>query len=93
MNESTNSYKSTTIKSIIQDIYHRELLIPDFQRGFVWDHERIETLFDSIFKGYPIGTFLFWQNNDAAKFKLYDFIQDFSKFDSRNYGKEGELNL
>lgn len=88
MNESTNSYKSTTIKSIIQDIYHRELLIPDFQRGFEWDHERIETLFDSIFKGYPIGTFLFWQNNDAAKFKLYDFIQDFSKFDSRNYGKE-----
>ena len=88
MSESTNNYQSTTIKSVIQDIYHRELLIPDFQRGFVWDHERIETLFDSIFRGYPIGTFLFWQNKDTDKFKLYDFIQDFSKFDSRNYGKE-----
>ena len=92
MNEYPGNYQTTTIKSIIQDIYHRELLIPDFKKEFVWNHEQIETLFDSIFKGYPIGTFLFWQNNNAAKFKLYDFIKDFSEFESSNYGTETSPN-
>lgn len=38
-----------------------ELQVPAFQRDFVWNNEKKLELFDSIKKGYPIGTILLWQ--------------------------------
>src|SRR5580700_11908833 len=41
--------------------------IPFFQRGLMWeDSDRLE-LFDSINRGYPIGTLLFWQRVAPAQ--------------------------
>lgn len=36
--------------------------LPDIQRPFVWKNSKVRDLFDSIFRGYPVGYFLFWQN-------------------------------
>lgn len=38
-----------------------KLRIPDFQRSFVWDASDIRKLFDSIYRGFPIGTLLLWR--------------------------------
>ena len=35
--------------------------IPNFQREFIWNKEKTANLLDSILKGYPIGTFIFWE--------------------------------
>ena len=35
--------------------------VPNFQRGFVWDPERVAYLMDSIYKGYPFGSILLWR--------------------------------
>jgi hypothetical protein len=32
--------------------------LPDIQRGFVWNPRRIEDLWDSLFRGFPVGSFL-----------------------------------
>ena len=37
-----------------------KILIPTFQRKFVWDPEQIKRLWDSMFKFYPIGSILYW---------------------------------
>jgi hypothetical protein len=37
------------------------LRTPRFQRSLVWDDGNITDLFDSIWKGYPVGTLLLWQ--------------------------------
>jgi len=37
-----------------------KLLIPTFQREFVWEPENILKLWDSIFRFYPIGSILYW---------------------------------
>lgn len=42
------------------------LRIPRFQRAFVWDDNDITNLFDSIWKGYPVGTLLLWQQPQPA---------------------------
>jgi len=34
--------------------------IPEFQRGFVWGPEKVKDLADSLWRKYPIGTFLLW---------------------------------
>jgi hypothetical protein len=37
------------------------LRIPSFQRSFVWDASDVRRLFDSIYRGFPIGTLLLWR--------------------------------
>ena len=39
-----------------------EIGLPDIQRPFVWKNAKVRHLFDSMYKGYPVGYFLFWQN-------------------------------
>ncbi|HLH71489.1 MAG TPA: DUF262 domain-containing protein [Candidatus Dormibacteraeota bacterium] len=34
--------------------------IPEFQRGFVWTPQKVRDLADSMWRGYPIGSFLIW---------------------------------
>ncbi|EOR96309.1 hypothetical protein ADIARSV_0544 [Arcticibacter svalbardensis MN12-7] len=46
--------------------------IPVFQRDFVWKPQQMLELFDSILKGYPIGSLLLWSPN--AEFKTREYI-------------------
>lgn len=50
------------------------LQVPAFQRDFVWTNEKKLDLFDSIKKGYPIGSVLLWQ----PFFEKEEFYDDFS---------------
>ncbi|MFJ9135117.1 DUF262 domain-containing protein [Streptomyces sp. NPDC102256] len=38
------------------------LRVPKFQRNFVWDTSDVRKLFDSIWRGFPIGTLLLWKS-------------------------------
>lgn len=38
-----------------------EIVLPDVQRDFVWTQDQIRQLFDSVMRGYPIGSLLLWQ--------------------------------
>ncbi|MGE4279513.1 MAG: DUF262 domain-containing protein [Magnetospirillum sp.] len=49
------------IHELIARIMDGNIRIPSFQRGFVWDSDRIAHLMDSIYKGFPFGTLLFWR--------------------------------
>ncbi len=35
--------------------------LPDIQRPFVWSNAKVRDLFDSMYRGYPVGFFLFWE--------------------------------
>ena len=61
-----------TIADVIKDIERNKYILPSIQREYVWDTEQIETLFDSLMQGYPIGAFLFWEIS-KEKLKDYDF--------------------
>ncbi|MDL1859786.1 DUF262 domain-containing protein [Betaproteobacteria bacterium PRO7] len=36
--------------------------LPDIQRPFVWKNAKVRDLFDSMYKGFPVGYLLFWEN-------------------------------
>lgn len=55
------------IRKIIDKIISGEIRIPSFQRGFVWEPEKVAFFIDSLFKGYPIGTLLFWRTNERLE--------------------------
>ncbi|HHW2743250.1 DUF262 domain-containing protein [Pseudomonas aeruginosa] len=44
-----------------------QIKLPMFQREFVWDKEQSAKLIDSILKGYPIGTFIFWKTKETLR--------------------------
>ena len=56
------------IEELLKDIANGEYKIPIFQREFVWQTSQMLELFDSILKGYPIGSLLFW-NTQGYKTK------------------------
>ncbi len=51
-----------TLKKLIEDVDMGEIGLPDIQRPFVWATSRVRDLFDSMYRGYPIGYLLFWEN-------------------------------
>lgn len=54
-------------ESLFNDIDTGRIKLPMFQRDFVWDKERSAKLVDSILKGYPIGTFIFWGTREHLR--------------------------
>ncbi|WP_305866747.1 DUF262 domain-containing protein [Helicobacter pylori] len=83
-----------SIKDVVDELNVRYFL-PDIQREYVWlkkaDEKKMEQLFDSILRGYPIGSFLFWklpkediaksdeQDSDKLNFQLYQFITNYDE--------------
>ena len=58
------SLGSITIRKLLQRVTEGEIRIPAFQREFVWEPDRVQFLMDSIYKGFPIGTVLFWRTKE-----------------------------
>lgn len=79
--------KAITIKEAIAGINNRDYLLPAIQRKFVWSSHQICVLFDSIMRGYPINTFMFWEIKDAEIKKGYKFYE-FLKFYCQRFNEE-----
>lgn len=89
---------TTTISEIISDVLDHEYVLPAIQRHFVWKPDKITDLFDSIIRGYPIGSFLFWKlKPESIKgYQFYDFIKDFNEQDSpfnKKYTPSGKKDI
>lgn len=72
--------KPITMYKALLHIQERKYLLPAIQREFVWDHEQICKLFDSMMRGYPINTFMFWQVADGdlmQQFKFYEILSNY----------------
>lgn len=54
-------------EALFLEIDAGEIKLPRFQREFVWDKEQSAKLIDSILKGFPIGTFIFWKTKEELR--------------------------
>lgn len=68
-----------TINQALNYIKNNNYLLPAFQRDFVWKSDQIEKLFDSLMRGYPTSSMLFWKvkGDTKTKWKFYKFIDSF----------------
>ena len=53
--------------TLLNEIETGQIKIPQFQRQFVWDIASSAKLIDSVLKGYPIGTFIYWRTNERLR--------------------------
>jgi len=51
-----------TLQGLMNQIQMGQIGLPDIQRPFVWKNTKVRDLFDSMYRGYPVGYLLFWQN-------------------------------
>lgn len=56
---------SITVSNLISKIENKELLVPEIQRPFVWTAAQVRDFIDSLYREYPVGYIITWQNEKA----------------------------
>ena len=60
----------TSLYDILKDIHKGKIQLPDFQRGWVWDDNRIKGIIASVAKSFPIGAIMLLETgNESIRFK------------------------
>ena len=63
----TNSYD---LDGLLKDCHTGVIQLPEFQRGWVWDEDRIKGLIASISQAFPVGALMSLDTGGPVKFKL-----------------------
>lgn len=54
------------ISSILDYIDNGHMALPEFQRGYVWGREQVRGLFQSLYRGHPVGSLLVWATDASS---------------------------
>ena len=50
-----------SIQELLSQIGHGEILLPEFQRGYVWNRDQVRSLVQSLYRKHPTGHLLLWR--------------------------------
>lgn len=64
------------ISELLDGIETRNLVLPEFQREYVWNRDQAKQLLDSLMKEYPVGGLLFWKTDRPPELKNIDTLPD-----------------
>jgi len=64
------------IEQILNKIQSRDIVVPEFQREYVWSLEQSKKLMSSLFKEYPTGSILIWETDKPPEIKNYAVDKD-----------------
>lgn len=72
---------NVSIKTVINNIKIDNYVLPDLQREFVWPKNKILDFFDSIMRGYPIGSLLLWKVKEETveKSNFYRLLKEYDE--------------
>ena len=54
----------------------RNIVLPEFQREYVWNRNQAKMLFSSLQKEYPVGALLFWKTDSPPELKNVTVLPD-----------------
>ena len=57
------------IEKLLDAIKDKEIVVPEFQREYVWTLEQSKELITSLFLGYPTGSILVWETDNPPEIK------------------------
>ncbi len=77
-------YEHSTISEMMK-LINETCFLPHIQRELVWNEKQMYKLFDSMMRGYPIGTFLLWHIEEKKEeITRLNFIRDYKKKETKN---------
>lgn len=59
--------RTEKVEDLVERVRRGEVRVPEFQRGLRWDANNVVELFDSIYRGFPIGSLLFYRRKARAQ--------------------------
>ena len=65
MSETTFNLRNYAVKVLLHEIAAGRIGLPEMQRPFVWEDAKIRDLFDSMYRGYPVGYLLLWDDGES----------------------------
>ena len=66
---STFKTNPVALKELLEDCHRGDLQLPDFQRSWVWDEDRIKSLIASISRAFPVGALMSLETGGPVNFK------------------------
>jgi len=67
------------LKDLLAEIEQGRYAIPEIQRPYVWTNPQIRELFESIYRGYPVGSIIVWEPAPQIFEKYGDLFRALSK--------------
>lgn len=67
---STFDSTKTLLSDLLSKVVRGKLQLPDFQRGWVWDDEHIQSLLVSIARSFPIGAVMLLETGGESRFQV-----------------------
>src|SRR6266540_1715323 len=55
-----------TLSVLLDQIDSGRMLLPEFQRGYVWNRDQVRGLMRSLYRGYPVGALLIWETSTES---------------------------
>ncbi len=67
MPEASLQPHTVKVKQLVTDYRSGKIVIPEFQREYVWKRSRAPQLIDSLYRGFPISSLLIWQSSQETR--------------------------
>jgi hypothetical protein len=72
MTEPRLDHQNVKVKQLIDDYRSGRIVIPEFQREYVWKKSKAPLLIDSLYRGFPISSLLLWQSEEETRSRRKD---------------------
>jgi Protein of unknown function DUF262 len=60
-------YGMAKLSTILDQIDAGSMLLPEFQRGYVWNRDQVRELMKSLYHGFPVGALLVWETEGSGQ--------------------------
>jgi hypothetical protein len=64
------------INELLTSIANKDMVLPEFQREYVWGMDQAKQLLGSLLKEYPVGGLLFWKTDTPPELKNIDVLPE-----------------
>lgn len=61
-----------SVKELVEDYRAGRVVIPEFQREYVWQKSKAPRLIDSLYRGFPVSSLLLWESSEDARARRRD---------------------
>ncbi len=82
------------LAELVDAAWRGEIRVPSFQRGLRWGSQDVLRLFDSIVRGYPVGSILLWvRSAPEEQVRLGDLEIDAARLDEAFWVVDGQQRV
>lgn len=67
MTEPRLEHQTIKVRQLIEEYRAGRIVIPEFQRNYVWQKSKAPKLIDSLYQGFPVSSLLLWQSVDDVR--------------------------